>query len=338
MESRELRNLVVVAEHTSFRQAATHLHLTQPALSRQIKALETSLGVDLFDRSRRGVVLTESGWLVYRRTVAALAAIDGLSDAAGGATGEVELGYHDAGAIAFIPALGRALADVDGVPTIRLVLRPWSDRDAGVSSGITQVAVVRTAIHEGRVQQQILNAEPRVFAVPADSAYAVLTGLVARALAGVVDVKSPVEVLPLPLWNLVGAKPALCPETVEEALSAVAAGHVALLPASVAAMHPRPGVTYVRALDAGMSTMSLAWRSDHVAPVAADLIAIIRAVGSGILASMTPGALVPPLVPLDGQAGAAVLRARQIRGRASNTRQGVLAARERQRARGVPGL
>ena len=44
--------------------------------------------------------------------------------------------------------------------------------------------------------------------------------------------------------------------TVEEALAAVVVGHVALLPASVAALHPRPGVAYVTATDAGVDASS----------------------------------------------------------------------------------
>ena len=52
---------VVVAEELNYRQAAARLHMTQPPLSRQISELESSLGVQLLERSSRGVTLTESG-------------------------------------------------------------------------------------------------------------------------------------------------------------------------------------------------------------------------------------------------------------------------------------
>ena len=50
-----------VAEQNSFRKAAEELHLTQPAVSLQIKALEEDLGVQLFDRTGARIALTEAG-------------------------------------------------------------------------------------------------------------------------------------------------------------------------------------------------------------------------------------------------------------------------------------
>jgi DNA-binding transcriptional LysR family regulator len=61
MELRHLRYFVAVAEQRSFLRAARHLRVAQPALSRQIRDLEHTLGVTLFHRLPRGVVLTPAG-------------------------------------------------------------------------------------------------------------------------------------------------------------------------------------------------------------------------------------------------------------------------------------
>ncbi|MFC6646281.1 LysR family transcriptional regulator [Granulicella cerasi] len=61
MELRTLNAFVTVAEKRSFVQAASTLHLSQPAITAQIQRLEQELGVLLFDRSRRTVALTRAG-------------------------------------------------------------------------------------------------------------------------------------------------------------------------------------------------------------------------------------------------------------------------------------
>ncbi|PDT22290.1 transcriptional regulator CynR [Rhizobium hidalgonense] len=69
MLARQVRYFLAVAEHESFTRAADALHVSQPALSQQVRLMEESLGVQLFDRSGRTTRLTDSGevYLQYVR-------------------------------------------------------------------------------------------------------------------------------------------------------------------------------------------------------------------------------------------------------------------------------
>src|ERR1035437_5877068 len=79
MELRQLRYLVALAEERSFTRAAENEHVAQPALSQQIRRLESELGLALGERTTRRVSLTDAGELLVvraRRVLAELEAAD----------------------------------------------------------------------------------------------------------------------------------------------------------------------------------------------------------------------------------------------------------------------
>jgi LysR family hydrogen peroxide-inducible transcriptional activator len=77
---RQLEYLVAVADELHFGRAARACAVTQPALSTQIQQLEDLLGMQLFERSRRGVIVTPLGEEIVERARAALREIDSLRD------------------------------------------------------------------------------------------------------------------------------------------------------------------------------------------------------------------------------------------------------------------
>ena len=66
MEIRQISYFLEVAQQGSFTKASQTLHISQPALSKTIKAFETELGVELLDRTDKRVRLTDSGEIVYQ--------------------------------------------------------------------------------------------------------------------------------------------------------------------------------------------------------------------------------------------------------------------------------
>jgi LysR family transcriptional regulator, hydrogen peroxide-inducible genes activator len=80
--TRQLECLVAVADHGSFRKAAAALGMSQPALSAQIQGVEHQLGIQVFERDRRSVLVTPAGEDVVGRSRIALEALDAVNDAA----------------------------------------------------------------------------------------------------------------------------------------------------------------------------------------------------------------------------------------------------------------
>jgi LysR family transcriptional regulator, hydrogen peroxide-inducible genes activator len=79
---RQLESLVAIADHGSFRKAAAALGISQPALSAQVQSAEDALGIQVFERDRRSVLVTPAGEDVIGRAREALVAVDAVADAA----------------------------------------------------------------------------------------------------------------------------------------------------------------------------------------------------------------------------------------------------------------
>lgn len=129
MELRHLRYFTAVAAHGTFRKAAGVLHLTQPALSRQVRDLEDELGVTLIKRGRNFATLTDAGELFYEeaREVLARAALAVERVRGGKQTEVLRVGYGPTLTAGIMPAaLERFQA---ATPRVRIELCDLSPRE-----------------------------------------------------------------------------------------------------------------------------------------------------------------------------------------------------------------
>lgn len=110
MSLRALRTLLAIAQHGSFVRAAEAVHLTQSAVSLQVRALEEDFNAILFDRSRRLPVLTEAGHIAVERAREIISLYDGIAMEIGGETelrGKLRIGAIQTALAGVLP---RALA------------------------------------------------------------------------------------------------------------------------------------------------------------------------------------------------------------------------------------
>jgi DNA-binding transcriptional LysR family regulator len=109
MEFRQLKYFITVAETLHFGRAADSLHLSQPALSKQIQALEDSLEVKLFERTKQWVKLTPAGQkfieTAHRILHEAEAGIKIVRQVADGQIGSVRIGFTEATTFYLAPSL-----------------------------------------------------------------------------------------------------------------------------------------------------------------------------------------------------------------------------------------
>lgn len=148
MELRHLRYFIAVAEELNFTRAAARLHIGQPPLSQQIKALEEELGVRLFERSKRRVALTEAGERflagAYRLLADAEQAVEGARRAARGESGELRVAFTSSVPFtALLPGLIRAYRQRR--PDVTLTLREMftSDQYVALEAGEVDLGFVR---------------------------------------------------------------------------------------------------------------------------------------------------------------------------------------------------
>ena len=131
MELRQLRYFVAVAQELHFGRAAQRLQMTQQPLSRQIQALESELGVRLFERTKRRVRLTSAGQLFLEEACKVLGqteqAIQTAQKAERGELGRLVVGFNGFAIESLLPDVIRVFCA--RYPEVNLNLREMTTTD-----------------------------------------------------------------------------------------------------------------------------------------------------------------------------------------------------------------
>ena len=171
MELRQIRSFLSVAETLHFGRTAELIHLSQPALSLQIRALEEEVGVRLFERNRRKTTLTAAG-LTFRDDVAGVVsqldqAIRRARLAADGKLGLLRIGFISTAGYEIVPNLVRRFRESspEVVFSLRNILT--TDQIQMLSAGSLDIGFLRLPIGEHPELEVVeVHSEPFVVVTP----------------------------------------------------------------------------------------------------------------------------------------------------------------------------
>ncbi len=172
VDARLWRSFTTVAEELHYGRAANRLHITQPALSRQIRDLERALGVTLFDRTSRRVVLSQAGQAVLGQARRALAESDRAVRlarlAAHGDWGELAIAALPAVALGLLPAIVRAYRHARPAIGVRISESFDDEQLAALAAGRIDAGFLRAAAAPPGIYLETLLTEPILAGLPAD--------------------------------------------------------------------------------------------------------------------------------------------------------------------------
>ena len=172
MELRQIRSFLSIAETLHFGRTAGLIHLSQPALSLQIRALEAEVGVKLLERNRRKTSLTAAGLAFRDAAIAGVAQLDrairNARLAAEGKLGLLRIGFISTAGSELVPNIIRLFRDLN--PEVEFSLRNilTAEQIRMLEAGELDIGFLRLPIG-GHAQLELVTVhrEPFVLVVPA---------------------------------------------------------------------------------------------------------------------------------------------------------------------------
>lgn len=274
MELRHLRYFCVLAQELHFGNAARKLNIAQPPLSQQIQALEKEMGVRLFDRQTRKVVLTEAGKKFFVDVQSILASVSqALEDAKlvqSGQLGTLDIGFVTSAANSFLPGLVRSYRQSQ--PRVRIDLHEAAQEPQlkRLREGTLDIACIYGPLQESRLDSLTVAYDDLYVVLPAEHP------LAKKDRVNVGDLRDqPMLLFPrelgasfydqiISMFTSHGFSPRIVQEITgfNAQLSQVGSGlGLTIYPGSIQALQ-KPGITY-RPIVGGRKKvqMILAWRS-----------------------------------------------------------------------------
>ncbi|MFI9123585.1 LysR family transcriptional regulator [Streptomyces bikiniensis] len=272
-----LRTFLMAIEEGSISKAAARLHMAQSAVSRRLAELERQVKHPLLERSAEGVQPTVAGKTFCAKADAAVTAFDDAMRSDLQRVRALRVGHAWSAVGVYTSEILRRWQEVH--PDVEVRLRRVDDPAGGLTSGLSDVAIMRTHARGRNLHEELLVMEPRVVAVATDNP---LTAVSEVRLADLADhalvINSFSGTTSLRLWQD-GRRPVVAVEvdTLDDWQTYIAAGvGLGVTPASTAWMHPHSEITYLPLRDAPPVPVYLVWASNNQHPALRSFVRLAR--------------------------------------------------------------
>lgn len=289
MDLRQLKYFLAVADELNISKAAERLHISQPPLTRNIKALEDELGVKLFIRSARGVELTQAGEMFREDSnnirMLVEAAVDRVQRAGEGKLGRLDVGIFGSAIYDIIPTLLQEFRE--RLPGVNVVLHTMNKGEQLEALRQRRIAVAFNRMLQPApdIGRELVATEPLYVVLPKHHRLTRLDSLSVTALQGEPLVMFPNVGRP----NFIDRVIAMCrqhgfdaqiSQEVGDAVTAVvlvARGFgITLVPASVARTLRVDDVVYRPLADAPGVDVSCFYRATDRSPLLKSFLDVVR--------------------------------------------------------------
>jgi DNA-binding transcriptional LysR family regulator len=301
MELRHLRYFRTVASELHFGRAAEKLHIAQPPLSHQIRQLETELGFELFNRTKRSVALTPAGHVfltqVDRIFQQLEQAIEIGRKTSRGELGQISIGFVGSATYNILPSILQQFRD--RYPQVHIELHELTtDRQLiWLHEGKIDIGLMRPPIIEPDVSSQVIFQESLVVALPVTHQLATMATIDLASLATEPFILFPRQLAPglydpiITICQAAGFSPLVVQECIQmqTIVSLVSANMgVSILPESIQEVQ-RYGVVYkpiqdptvpISTLVRQLATISIVWRTNDDSPTINRLLEIALEIGN----------------------------------------------------------
>jgi len=285
---RDLRYFVAVSEELNFTRAAERLHLSQPALSKQIRGLEATLRAELFRRERRQVGLTAAGAALHEVARDLLQQWDDgvalVGDAAAADARVLRVGTLTSIGRGLYPAITDQFAKRQPGWRVELHNYGWGDPTAGLRDGAADAAFVWLPVDAAEIETVVLATERRFAALSARHPLADRKSIEFSEL-----INEPVVALPASagaqrdFWLATDARAGSPPHVAaevsaaDEKLEIVSSGAaITLLAEGNADIYAREGIVCVPVSGLEPARLAIAWRRGDRRPAVRDFVEACR--------------------------------------------------------------